>query len=156
MRSASFLSTCAGLYQAMFCAGRWGFSHHLLTKDSKYIYWLIGLFAGGTGVMIEKKPRRTELALLVRFGRKMCMFQTALAAAQGADLIVSCPTRQALDVSAPAGRLFLVCLVHGNTNVVLPEGTRIGQSHGGEDSEAVFIRGSAGEPRRSCAHSLLQ
>lgn len=34
-------------------------------QDWKYYYWLIGLIAG-LGILIEKKPRRSELALYVR------------------------------------------------------------------------------------------
>lgn len=59
VRSTSFLSAFVGIFQAFICAHR-----KVATKDHKLVYW----FAGGAAalsVMLEKKPRRSELALYV-------------------------------------------------------------------------------------------
>nr|AFJ66214.1 hypothetical protein 34G24.16 [Capsella rubella] len=59
VRSTSFLSAFVGIFQAFICAHR-----KVATKDHKLVYW----FAGGVAalsVMLEKKPRRSELALYV-------------------------------------------------------------------------------------------
>ncbi|CAN6807110.1 unnamed protein product [Brassica oleracea] len=59
VRSTSFLSAFVGIFQAFICAHR-----KVASKDHKIVYW----FAGGVAalsVMLEKKPRRSELALYV-------------------------------------------------------------------------------------------
>jgi hypothetical protein len=65
LRSSSFMATCAALYQGLFCAGRFAFARRLLKQDSKLYYWILGLLSGSLSILIEKKPRRAELALFV-------------------------------------------------------------------------------------------
>lgn len=70
LQSSSFLATCGAIYQSLLCGSREIFRQNnntdikLLKHDWKYYYWLIGLISG-LGIFIEKKPRRSELALYV-------------------------------------------------------------------------------------------
>ncbi|MQL68582.1 hypothetical protein Taro_000815 [Colocasia esculenta] len=59
VRSTAFLSVFVGAFQAVICIHR-----KLATKDHKLVYWLAGGIAG-LSVLLEKKPRRGELALYV-------------------------------------------------------------------------------------------
>lgn len=59
LQSSSFLASSGALFQSLLCTVRLG-----NIPDWKYYYWLIGLIAG-LGILIEKKPRRSELALYV-------------------------------------------------------------------------------------------
>lgn len=63
-RSSSFLSTFCLIAQWMLCGERKLISRRILEKESKYIFWFIGLI-GSLTIFIEKFPRRTELALYV-------------------------------------------------------------------------------------------
>lgn len=59
VRSTTFLSAFVGIFQAVICLHR-----KVASKDHKLVYW----FAGGISalsVLLEKKPRRGELALYV-------------------------------------------------------------------------------------------
>lgn len=60
VQSSCFLASSAAAFQTLLCA------KSALFPDSnwKYSYWLIGALAG-LGVLIEKKPRRSELSLYV-------------------------------------------------------------------------------------------
>ncbi|KAH0456701.1 hypothetical protein IEQ34_014608 [Dendrobium chrysotoxum] len=59
VRSTSFLSAFVALFQAVICLHR-----KVATKDHKLVYWIAGAFAG-LSVLLEKKGRRSELALYV-------------------------------------------------------------------------------------------
>lgn len=59
VRSTSFLSAFVGLFQAVICLQR-----KVATRDHKLIYWFAGWIAA-LSVLIEKKSRRSELALYV-------------------------------------------------------------------------------------------
>jgi hypothetical protein len=54
------LASSAAAFQALLCAKSALFAE----KNWKYSYWLAGAIAG-LGVLIEKKPRRSELSLYV-------------------------------------------------------------------------------------------
>ncbi|XP_058085020.1 uncharacterized protein LOC131232651 [Magnolia sinica] len=59
VRSTTFLSAFVGIFQGVICLHR-----KVATEDHKLVYW----FAGGIAalsVLLEKKPRRAELALYV-------------------------------------------------------------------------------------------
>lgn len=59
VRSTTFLSAFVGIFQAVICLHR-----KVASKDHKLVYWI----AGGTAalsVLLEKKSRRSELALYV-------------------------------------------------------------------------------------------
>ncbi|XP_078442401.1 mitochondrial import inner membrane translocase subunit Tim17/Tim22/Tim23 family protein [Wolffia australiana] len=59
VRSTSFLSGFVGIFQALICLHR-----KVASRDHKLVYW----FAGGMAalsILMEKKPRRGELALYV-------------------------------------------------------------------------------------------
>lgn len=60
IQSSCFLASSAAAFQALMCS-----KSALFDSDWKYSYWLMGALAGGAGVLIEKKPRRSELALYV-------------------------------------------------------------------------------------------
>ena len=60
LQSSSFLASCGAIFQSLLCSLRLA-----KLQDCKYYYWLIGLMAG-MGILIEKKPRRSELALYVQ------------------------------------------------------------------------------------------
>ncbi|CAH9090688.1 unnamed protein product [Cuscuta epithymum] len=59
VRSTTFLSSFVGLFQAVICLHR-----KIATKDHKLVYWVAGA-ASGLSVLLEKKARRSELALYV-------------------------------------------------------------------------------------------
>ncbi|KAK4740667.1 hypothetical protein SAY87_024255 [Trapa incisa] len=59
VRSTSFLSAFVGLFQAVICLHR-----KVASKDHKLVYWIAGGIAA-LSVLIEKKSRRSELALYV-------------------------------------------------------------------------------------------
>ena len=60
LQSSSFLASCGAIFQSLLCSMRLA-----KIQDWKYYYWLIGLISG-LGILIEKKPRRSELALYVK------------------------------------------------------------------------------------------
>lgn len=76
IRSSSFLATCGAIFQSLLCSSRSIFganftsSLNSLKNDRKYYYWWIGLFAG-MGILIEKKHKRSELALYVKLKLKL-------------------------------------------------------------------------------------
>ncbi|KAI9082843.1 hypothetical protein K1719_035173 [Acacia pycnantha] len=59
VRSTTFLSAFVGIFQAVICVHR-----KVATKDHKLVYWTAGGLAASS-VLLEKKPRRAELALYV-------------------------------------------------------------------------------------------
>ncbi|VFQ80510.1 unnamed protein product [Cuscuta campestris] len=59
VRSTTFLSAFVGLFQAVICLHR-----KVATRDHKLVYWVAGA-ASGLSVLLEKKARRSELALYV-------------------------------------------------------------------------------------------
>ncbi|XP_031393152.1 uncharacterized protein LOC116204921 [Punica granatum] len=59
VRSTSFLSAFVGIFQAVICLHR-----KVASKDHKLVYWLSGGIAA-LSVLLEKKSRRSELALYV-------------------------------------------------------------------------------------------
>ncbi|KAG0456954.1 hypothetical protein HPP92_022111 [Vanilla planifolia] len=59
VRSTTFLSAFVALFQAVICLQR-----KVATKDHKLVYWIAGAIAG-LSVILEKKVRRSELALYV-------------------------------------------------------------------------------------------
>ncbi|XP_031106942.1 uncharacterized protein LOC116011679 [Ipomoea triloba] len=59
VRSTTFLSAFVGIFQAVICLHR-----KVATKDHKLVYWVAG-GASGLSVLLEKKARRSELALYV-------------------------------------------------------------------------------------------
>ena len=60
LQSSSFLASSGAIFQSFLCSMRFA-----NVRDWKYYYWLIGSVAG-LGILIEKKTRRSELALYVR------------------------------------------------------------------------------------------
>ncbi|XP_023549889.1 uncharacterized protein LOC111808251 [Cucurbita pepo subsp. pepo] len=59
VRSTSFLSAFVGIFQAVICLHR-----KVATKDHKLVYWVAGGISA-LSVLLEKKGRRSELALYV-------------------------------------------------------------------------------------------
>uniref|UniRef100_A0A7N0V938 Transmembrane protein 135 N-terminal domain-containing protein n=1 Tax=Kalanchoe fedtschenkoi TaxID=63787 RepID=A0A7N0V938_KALFE len=59
VRSTTFLSAFVGIFQAVICLHR-----KVAVKDHKLVYWIAGGIAG-LSVLLEKKARRSELALYV-------------------------------------------------------------------------------------------
>ncbi|EFJ37079.1 hypothetical protein SELMODRAFT_165273 [Selaginella moellendorffii] len=59
VRSTYFLSAFVGIYQGIICLQR-----KAVTKDFRFIYWFAGAIAS-LSAMLEKKGRRSELALYV-------------------------------------------------------------------------------------------
>ncbi|GAB4834933.1 hypothetical protein Ancab_033199 [Ancistrocladus abbreviatus] len=59
VRSTSFLSAFVGIFQAVICLHR-----KVASKDHKLVYWIAGGVAA-LSVLLEKKIRRSELALYV-------------------------------------------------------------------------------------------
>jgi len=59
VRSTTFLASFVALYQAAIC-----FHRQLFTKDHKSVYFFAGLVSS-LAILIEKKSRRSELALYV-------------------------------------------------------------------------------------------
>lgn len=59
LRSTAFLSAFVGIFQAVICLHR-----KVALKDHKLVYWFSGGIAA-LSVLLEKKPRRAELALYV-------------------------------------------------------------------------------------------
>lgn len=59
IQSSSFLASCGAIFQSSMCSMRF-----VGIEDWKYYYWLIGLVSG-LAILIEKKPRRSELSLYV-------------------------------------------------------------------------------------------
>ncbi|XP_028804276.1 uncharacterized protein LOC114759284 [Neltuma alba] len=59
VRSTTFLSAFVGIFQAVICLHR-----KVAVKDHKLVYWIAGGLAA-LSVLLEKKPRRAELALYV-------------------------------------------------------------------------------------------
>ncbi|KAK8944458.1 hypothetical protein KSP39_PZI008059 [Platanthera zijinensis] len=59
IRSTTFLSAFVAFFQAAICLHR-----KVATKDHKLVYWIAGAIAG-LSVLLEKKGRRSELALYV-------------------------------------------------------------------------------------------
>lgn len=85
LQSSSFLASCGAIFQSLLCTGR-----QILPKfggDWKYYYWLIGLVAG-TGILIEKKPRRSELALYVQ-SKTFCFVLISVDSAESPSRLVS-------------------------------------------------------------------
>ncbi|KAF5732268.1 Mitochondrial import inner membrane translocase [Tripterygium wilfordii] len=59
VRSTAFLSAFVGIFQAVICLHR-----RVASKDHKLVYWIAGGISA-LSVLLEKKPRRGELALYV-------------------------------------------------------------------------------------------
>ncbi|KAM1029173.1 hypothetical protein COP1_041744 [Malus domestica] len=59
VRSTSFLSAFVGIFQGVICLHR-----KVASKDHKLVYWFAGAISA-LSVLLEKKPRRGELALYV-------------------------------------------------------------------------------------------
>lgn len=59
VRSTTFLSAFVGIFQGVICSHR-----KIASKDHKLVYWLAGGLAA-LSVLLEKKSRRSELALYV-------------------------------------------------------------------------------------------
>jgi len=57
-RSTLFLSSFVAIYQAGVCTQR-----KMVLSDHRIIYWLSGFISAGLSILIEKKSRRSELAL---------------------------------------------------------------------------------------------
>lgn len=60
VQSSAFLAAFVGIYMAVICAQR-----KVVSRDHKSIYLLAGLLASFFSVLIEKKSKRSELALYV-------------------------------------------------------------------------------------------
>ncbi|XP_020247882.1 uncharacterized protein LOC109825439 isoform X1 [Asparagus officinalis] len=59
VRSTTFLSAFVGIFQSVICLHR-----KVTTKDHKFLYWVAGGISA-LSVLLEKKARRSELALYV-------------------------------------------------------------------------------------------
>ena len=59
IQSTIFLSTFVSTYLVSTC-----YSRRILSKDNRYLYFLYGIFCS-TSILLEKKSRRSELALYV-------------------------------------------------------------------------------------------
>lgn len=77
IQSSCFLASSAAAFQALMCG-----KSALFETDWKYSYWLMGALAGGAGILIEKKPRRSELALYVSIKRSKCVLYECLVVAK--------------------------------------------------------------------------
>ena len=64
IRSASFMATFAFCVQTVLCSHRGLFRQGWLVKDTKAFYWFLGVVTA-LAILIEKKSRRSELALYV-------------------------------------------------------------------------------------------
>eukprot|EP01126_Amoeba_proteus_P050294 TRINITY_DN5930_c0_g1_i9.p1 TRINITY_DN5930_c0_g1~~TRINITY_DN5930_c0_g1_i9.p1 ORF type:complete len:459 (+),score=84.42 TRINITY_DN5930_c0_g1_i9:63-1379(+) len=72
LQSSLFLASLVAIYQSVICVHR-----KMVSKDHRFIYWFSGWIAGGASVLIEKKSRRSELALYV-LPRALDSFYTVL------------------------------------------------------------------------------
>jgi hypothetical protein len=64
VRSSVFLATFIASYQSQICLHRNLIKSHGLNFDSKYLYWLAGVFSSAA-IFIEHKSRRADLALYI-------------------------------------------------------------------------------------------
>jgi hypothetical protein len=60
LQSTSFLAAYVGIYMAIICAQR-----KVVSRDHRSIYMVAGFFASFFACLIEKKSKRSELALYV-------------------------------------------------------------------------------------------
>lgn len=92
-RSAAFLSAYCSGYQAVVCVQRELFQY-FNWRDSKFVYWFAAMISG-LSILIEKKSRRSELALY--------------ALPRAADSVFLILNDRKLAFSFPKGELLLFC-----------------------------------------------
>ena len=92
-RSATFLSAYCSGYQAVVCVQRELFQH-FKWKDNKFVYWFAAMISG-LSILIEKKSRRSELALY--------------ALPRAADSVFLILNDRKLAFAFPKGELLLFC-----------------------------------------------
>lgn len=63
-QSSAFLSTYVAIFQTLLCIQRNLMDKNIIRNEWRYIFWLMG-FISAASVFIEKKSRRSELALYV-------------------------------------------------------------------------------------------
>ncbi|KAJ3263186.1 hypothetical protein HDU77_011134 [Chytriomyces hyalinus] len=63
--SSAFLTAYVGIYMAGICGVRNLVKYEWMHQDHKIMYYILGCIASGTSILMEKKPRRAELAMYV-------------------------------------------------------------------------------------------
>jgi hypothetical protein len=66
IQSAGFMSTYVFLFQIILCVQRNLMDAGVIKDEWRFSFWLMG-FLSAASIFIEKKQRRSELALYVRF-----------------------------------------------------------------------------------------
>jgi len=66
VRSSSFMSSYIMFFQTLLCTQRNLMALGAIREEWRYAYWLMGFLASAS-IFVEKKERRSELALYVRF-----------------------------------------------------------------------------------------
>ena len=62
VRSSTFLAVYCGIFMRLACGIRNLISLRVIERDSKYYYWIVGLFSS-VAILLEDKRRRPELAM---------------------------------------------------------------------------------------------
>ena len=111
-------------------------------KDWKYYYWLIGLISG-MGILIEKKPRRSELALYVRFkiimNMNLLIILPYLGAAESSSSPLSFIVKSEPDDKNPTWGIFIIFIFNISVNELLSKITGSHDSTCFKNISKIFI-----------------